>query len=157
MIKQTKILGFTLIELMITVAIIGLLAAIAYPSYQNYVTKTRRVDAEGNLLELSQYMERFFTENGRYDEDTGGDDVDLPFTESPKEGNSTFYNLGFASGEPTSTTFVLEAVPVGPQAANDTACATLTLDSTGAKCILGGSKCSDSTDSAVRKAVDECW
>ncbi len=157
MIQPSRNSGFTLIELMVTVAIVGLLAAIAYPSYQNYVTKTRRVDATGNLLELSQYMERFFTENGRYDVDTGGDAVSLPFTQSPKEGNSTFYNLGFADGEPTSTTFVLEAEPVGPQAANDTACATLTLDSTGAKCILGGSKCSDSTDSAVRKAVDDCW
>lgn len=156
--KQTvKNNGFSLIELMIVIVIIGILAAIAYPSYQNYVTKTRRVDAEGNLLELSQYMERYYTENGRYDEDAGGDAVTLPFTKSPKDGNSTFYTLSFGEDEPTSTTFLLEAEPVGPQLANDTACGTLSIDSTGVKCILGGTKCSDSGTAATRQAVDNCW
>lgn len=147
--------GFTLIELMVVVGIIAILAAIGYPSYQNYVTKARRVDAEGNLLELSQYLERYFTENGRYDQDAGGTAVTLPFTKSPKEGTATFYNLGFAAGSPTSTAFTLQATPAGAQVSNDQKCGTLSVDSTGVKCVLGGTKCSNvPADSGI---IDDCW
>ena len=58
--------GFTLIELMVTVAIVGILAAIAYPSYQSSVIKSRRADAEGVLLGLANAMERHFTESNTY-------------------------------------------------------------------------------------------
>ncbi|TAM46105.1 MAG: prepilin-type N-terminal cleavage/methylation domain-containing protein [Gammaproteobacteria bacterium] len=58
--------GFTLIELMITVAIIGILAAIAYPSYQNYVKQTRRSDAQIALTQAANQQERFFTECNHY-------------------------------------------------------------------------------------------
>lgn len=150
--------GFTLIELMIVVVIIGILAAIAYPSYKNYVVKTRRADAVANVMELSQYMERFFTENGRYDEDRSGTAVTnatLPFTKSPQEGSAAHYNLGFAAA-PSSGAYTLEAVPQGDQANSDTDCGTLRIDSTGKKCILGGAKCSDGGD-AARAAVGDCW
>ena len=59
-------LGFTLIEVMITVAIIAVLTAIAYPSYESHVTKTRRAAAAGCLLERAQFMERFYTTNLSY-------------------------------------------------------------------------------------------
>lgn len=149
--------GFSLIELLIVIAIIGIIAAIAYPSYRNYVVETRRTDAEGNLLELTQYMERYFTENGRYDQDAGGTAISLPFDSSPKDGDVTFYNLGFTTGEPTATTFELQATPVGGQATDDASCGTLSIDHTGAKCILSGSKCSDSGTASTREAVEECW
>lgn len=152
--KQNK-RGFTLIELMIVVMIISILAVIAIPSYRNYVRDTRRTDAEGNLLELSQYLERFFTENGRYDQDTGGTAVSLPFNKSPKEGTSDFYDIAFSAGEPTSTTFTLEATPTASQ--SDPSCGTLSLTHTGVKCILGGTKCFDSASATVRSAVDDCW
>ncbi|MFI3186333.1 MAG: prepilin-type N-terminal cleavage/methylation domain-containing protein, partial [Methylococcaceae bacterium] len=58
--KQSQA-GFTLIELMVTVAIVGILAAIAYPSYQDSVRKSRRADASGALLGLANAMERHFT------------------------------------------------------------------------------------------------
>jgi type IV pilus assembly protein PilE len=147
--------GFTLIELMIVVTIIAILAAIGYPGYQNYVTKARRVDAQADLLELSQYMERFFTENGRYHQDAGGTAVSLPFNKSPSEGSSTFYNLSFVAGSPTSTTFTLQAVPVGAQLKNDTQCGALSLDHTGVKCALGGTKCSNVVADA--SVIETCW
>nr|WP_027903092.1 MULTISPECIES: type IV pilin protein [unclassified Pseudomonas] len=58
--------GFTLIELMVTVAIIGILAAIAYPSYTEYVKKTRRAEAAALLLNTAQLVERYYSQHGSY-------------------------------------------------------------------------------------------
>ena len=121
--------GFTLIEMMSVVVIIGILAAIAYPSFDDYVRKARRVDAETALTELAQFMERYYTANGKYLTAANAAPV-LPFTESPKDGTSKYYDLGF-SGTPTAYAYTLQAVPKGPMA-NDT-CGTLTLSNTGAK------------------------
>jgi type IV pilus assembly protein PilE len=124
--------GFTLIELMIVVAIIGIIAAIAFPSYQNSVEGTRRAAAQGDLLELSQFMERQYTGNYDYRDDVG-DPPDLPFTTSPRGGGETFYNIVLqAIGQDT---FVLQATPVGGQAGDD--CGVLTLDETGARGSAG--------------------
>ncbi len=65
-------LGFTLIELMIVVAIVGILAAIALPSYLNSVIKSRRIDAQREMVSYSQALERYFTVNGRYVTVAGG-------------------------------------------------------------------------------------
>jgi type IV pilus assembly protein PilE len=83
-----KIKGFTLIELVIVVAIVAILATIAYPSYQDSVRKSRRADAKGVLMEAAQWMERFYTENNRYDQTRAGVAVALPASlqTSPKEG-----------------------------------------------------------------------
>ncbi|MTW23048.1 type IV pilin protein [Allochromatium palmeri] len=130
---QLRQQGFTLIELMITVAIVGILAAIAYPSYQEYVRASRRADAQTVLLENAQFMERYYTTNGRYI-DNAGNEPNLPVTESPKDGGTKFYDIGF-QGEVTNTTYTLEAVPKGAMA-ND-GCGTLTLAHTGAKSRTG--------------------
>lgn len=144
-----KVSGFTLIELMMVVMIIGILASIAYPSYQDYMTRTRRVEAEGIMLEITSLIERTFTETGTY---VG---AALPFDQSPKSGN-LMYNIAYSAG-PTATSFTLSATPQNVQAAADTKCTVLSLDEAGVKCILGGSKCSDSATAAVRNAVADCW
>ncbi|THF64434.1 type IV pilin protein [Pseudothauera rhizosphaerae] len=124
--------GFTLIELMIVVAVIGLLASIAYPSYQDHVRKARRADAQAALMELAQFMERWYTTNGTYQD--GANMPTLPFTRSPKDGGAAFYNIAVAGN---ATTFTLTAAPTGPMS-GDT-CGNLTLAHTGAKGASGDS------------------
>lgn len=116
-----------MIELMIVVAIIGIIAAVAYPSYQENVRQTRRSSAQADLMELAQWMERQYAQDYSYLE--GGDQPVLPFTVSPRSGTA-FYNLGF-SGAVTQNAFTLQAVPIGAQAGDR--CGTMTLDSAGAR------------------------
>jgi type IV pilus assembly protein PilE len=122
--KQRKSNGFTLIEVMIVVVVIGIIAAIAYPSYTRYVQNTRMATAQGDLMELSQWMERQYSLNNSY----AG--VALPFTVSPKDGNTAAYNISFQAA-PTANAYVLQAVPTGPQTGHE--CGTLTLNQIGAR------------------------
>ncbi|MGZ4960671.1 MAG: type IV pilin protein [Methylomonas sp.] len=145
--------AFTLVELMVTVAIVGILAAIAMPSYQESVKKSRRADAEGALLGLANAMERRFTEASSYC-DAGGagganscgaagtNDTGSPSiyaTQSPASGAAA-YNLKIQAV--TATTYTLSAEPTGAQA-NDK-CGTLTLTNTGVKDVSSAT-------------VAECW
>lgn len=138
--------GFTLIEVMIVVAIIGILASIAYPSYQQYVKRARRADAAAALLENAQYLERYFTENSRYDEDAAGVAVSLPVINSPREGGNAQYALTLDGAGTSATTFRLLATPVANGAMVGDECGTLTLNQLGQKGVSGGSR-----------AASECW
>lgn len=120
--------GFTLIELMIVVAIIGILAAIAYPSYQSHVEKTRRNLAEADLLELAQWMERRYATGFDY-RASGGGSPTLPFSTSPRNTSEpTAYNINFA-GAVTRNGFVLRAQPTSLQSGDR--CGTLTVNEQG--------------------------
>lgn len=115
--------GFTLIELMIVVAIVAILAAVAYPSYQNNIAKGRRADAQAALQGLAQAMERHMTSNGSYaGAGTANNGDGVPTTgaptvfsaKSPMDGSQTFYNLTINSADVTS--YELLATPVNGQA-----------------------------------------
>lgn len=116
--------GFTLIELMIVVVIVGVLTAIAYPSYQQSVLRSSRADAQADMLELTQWLERRYTVNGVYPDPAA---VPLPFATSPRSGAAR-YNLALnvpAGGQ----TFVLTAIPAAAQAQDR--CGTLTMNQQG--------------------------
>ncbi|WP_343805514.1 type IV pilin protein [Marinobacterium maritimum] len=133
--------GFTLIELMIVVVILGILATIAYPSYLEYVNEARRSEARSNLLELAQFMERYHAANGRYVTTAGGSAAPaLPYTQSPKDGSSKFYNLSVVNAG--NNQFQLNAAPIGVMAGDR--CGTLTFNHQGVKGSTRGDR-------------SECW
>ena len=124
--------GFTLIELMIVVAIIAILSAIAYPTYISYITKTRRAAATACLSEYANYMERYYTSNLRYDQDVNTGTA-LSITngtlgcgaQSETGANYTY------TGTLTPTTYKILAWPQHAQQARDLTCAVLAIDQTG--------------------------
>jgi type IV pilus assembly protein PilE len=135
--------GFTLIEMMITVAILGILAAVALPSYQSQMVRTRRAAATGCVMELAQFMERVYAANIRYDQDAGAATA-LPATPCRKDLNG-IYTFSFDSGQPQARTYTLLAVPAGAQATRDADCGSLSINQANVKAISG------------TKAVAQCW
>jgi type IV pilus assembly protein PilE len=129
-IRKDRVGGFTLVELMIVVAIVAILTAIAYPSYTEHVRKSRRADAQSVMLEAAQFMERFHTENNRYNQDTGGAAVVLPMylRQAPKDGATKYYDLTLTPA-PTQTAYTITATPIK---AGDR-CGTMRLAHTGVK------------------------
>lgn len=117
--------GFSLIELLIAMVIIGILAMVAYPSYQNTVRKSRRADAQGDLMALASIMERQFTAASTYmnmgSVDTDGNGVGdtgtpqfFSGTSPSSGGGQAAYNLTILNV--AATTYTLQAAPIGAQA-----------------------------------------
>ncbi len=135
--NKTQNKGFTLIELMIVVAIIGILASIAYPSYQEYVLRARRGDAKATLLSVQLAQEKYRANNVSY-----GTLINLGLSAgttmiSPDE----YYNITIPAA-PTASAYSITATPKSPHA--DAKCATLVINQDGVKTATG-------TDAA------NCW
>lgn len=151
--------GFTLIELMIAVAVVGIIAAIAYPSYTEYVARGRRAQMTAELLAAQQWMERFYTENLRYDKTGAGtattDSTQFParFSTSPRagEGNAA-YTIALTAV--TSQSYTITATRTGAMA-NDR-CGNFTIDQLGTRSIAAGSF-SSSKFADLAAAVRACW
>ena len=132
--------GFSLIELMIAVVIVGILAAVAIPMYSDYVTRSRRADGQATLMQVAQELERCYTQFSKYNDNScsavDGDGV----SETSDQG---FYGISASGGNLTESAFTLTATPQNEQA-DDTDCTALTLTHLGEQ-------------SATGDDPDSCW
>lgn len=117
--------GFTLIEMMITVIIIGILASIAYPSYVQYVTKANRSEALEALMRVVSLQEQYYLDNKKYVSDL----TQLGLTASPYITQSGYYSVT----SDINNGYKITATPQGAQLARDIKCAKISISDIGVK------------------------
>jgi prepilin-type N-terminal cleavage/methylation domain-containing protein len=139
--------GFTLIEVVTVMAIIAILAAIAIPNYSEYILRGQRSEAKGQLLQAAQWMERFRTENNRYDQTLVGGANALPagFAQSPATGTAR-YNIALSTL--AANNYVLTATRVDTDA-----CGNFTLNNLGQRTVVIGG----TTFNAGSPEFQRCW
>lgn len=136
--KQVK--GFTLIEVMIVVALLAILAVIALPAYQKQVRDSRRADATAVLMQARQTMQRHYTKYYSYQ---NASQANVP-SKSPIDGSASYYQIALTSL--SASNFTLTATPQG--ARTHDSCGELTINQAGQKTANGSSS---------NIEVDRCW
>lgn len=148
-IPTSQAAGFTLIELMITVAIIAILTVIAYPSYRQYVLKSHRVDAKTALLDLAARQERYFTLQNNYTSSPAALGYGAAaFPISIQTGSQSYYtlNVTLLSNAASAPSYTAAAAPTTLQQAD--ACGTYTINQLGVQ---------DNTGLATGTTSAQCW
>ncbi|MGH8214219.1 MAG: type IV pilin protein [Rhodanobacteraceae bacterium] len=135
--------GFTLIELMIVVAIIAILAAIAVPWWGRYTYRARRTDGQKVLLHVAQAEERYFTDYNKYTDSP----TDLGYPSGSITSERGYYSVALDVSGASSSAFVAIASPLSSQTGD--ACANLSIDNTGAKLPAPGD--------AAHNSNGSCW
>jgi len=115
--------GFTLIELLITIAIIAILAGVAYPSYMQHVLKSKRSEAQSALLDLANRQEMYYLDHHKYALNLN---TELGLSGNPFITDNGYYSIATSSATATAD-FTLTATAIGTQAA-DSECATLSIN-----------------------------
>ena len=136
MLKKTG--GFTLIELMIVLAVLSIIVAVGYPSYHEHVKKSRRAEGMGQLLALADRMERGYSDTGTYPTN-----VSEIYTATTDSG---LYTLSIVSANNVS--FIISATPTSVKNQDDDKCTSFLMSSLGDKWIANG------TDQSLN---DYCW
>jgi type IV pilus assembly protein PilE len=140
--------GFTLVELLMTVLLVSVLAAIALPNYRSYVLRANRTEARAALLGLATAQERFYLQCHGYGASLGATTTCSPLTLAfPASSERGYYSLTVTEASPTGWSATASAAATKPQYA-DTRCRMFRLTSTGAK---------SSTDAAGADSGAECW
>ncbi|WP_299595529.1 type IV pilin protein [uncultured Microbulbifer sp.] len=135
-----KVQGFSLIELMIVVAIIGIIAGIAYPSYMESVRKSNRADAKASLNDVSQRLQRCYTAYSSYVHASCSVGATLNTAGGSIASGESMYSI---TGALTATTFTLTATPIaGGVQSSDAKCTTLTLSQSGVRNATGSNPAS---------------
>lgn len=169
--------GFTLMELMITVAVVGILAAIAYPSFTEQIARSRRTEAQTILVSGQQWMERFYSENYRYDQtatkDSSGNvtlvscatttkdcPFDTRFSTSPPPGQGApLYVITVSAPTPSATVppkFEITATRKSGTSMATDRCGDMTVDNLGRRSIKAGTYTAKA-GSSLSAAIAYCW
>ncbi|HVS25029.1 MAG TPA: type IV pilin protein [Gammaproteobacteria bacterium] len=131
--RRRRVAGFTLIEIVVTLSIIGLLAAIAYPSFMSSVRRGNHTDAQAAITRLTNNLERFFATNGTYTTDVT--QLGFVLVAGVAYSEKGHYSLTVAAGPSGigSSYVVTTTAKAGDMQAGDTGCTVLTLDSLGVR------------------------
>ncbi|MBC7453909.1 MAG: prepilin-type N-terminal cleavage/methylation domain-containing protein [Massilia sp.] len=144
--------GFTLIELVIAMTVVLILASVALPAYSGYVARARRADARTQLMQVNQFMQRFYAANDSFEQDRAGnaivDRIPANLKQSPADGDK-LYALAIPAATLNGAGYEIRMVPVAGAGMENDPCGTFTLTSTGVRGVVGGTGAGSSRDT--------CW
>ena len=150
-VNSQKLKGFTLIELMVAVAIVAILASVALPSYTIYIARAKRADARTQLVQVAQFMQRFYTANDQYQYDRSANEVStrIPagLARSPSDGTA-LYTLTVVAD---ATTYTLTMAPEPGLSMAGDECGSFRLTSTGVRSVVVGGV------NNIATLRDKCW